>query len=583
MTNASQTSGELRQALSSFRSAFATVLAFSLIINLLMLAPSIYMLQVYDRALGSRNVTTLIVLTVIVVGMLAVMALLEWVRSMVLVRLGARFDMNVNARVFNAAFERNLRSSGQNPAQALHDLTNVRQAMTGAGLVAIMEAPWMPIYLAVIFLFHLHLGIFSVAGALILLALAFANEAVSKEPLAEAQKLAIAANTQANNNLRNAEVIEAMGMLPAIRSRWFELQHRLLHQQATASDRAGLMGSITKFARVAMQSLTLGYGCYLAIEGSLTSGMMIAATILVGRALAPLEMLISNWKQLVTARAAFVRLSELLQRFPAREGGMSLPAPTGALTFANVSATAPGGTSLILKNVNLQIAAGDVVAVIGPSASGKSSLARLMVGVWPAVSGSVRLDGAEVFRWSKDELGPHIGYLPQDIELFDGNVAENIARFGEVDSEKVVSAAQAAGVHDLILQLPKGYDTPLGDQGSALSGGQRQRIGIARALYGNPVLIVLDEPNSNLDELGELALAETISRLRERGSTVIIITHRRSTVNVADKLLLMHEGAPRLFGPREQVVEALKQGQAQQRPVAPSNTPGRAVIATGAN
>lgn len=579
MSNTPQAAtGELKQALFAFRSAFVTVLAFSLIINFLMLAPAIYMLQVYDRALGSQNVTTLIVLTVIAVGLLAVMSLLEWVRSMVLVRLGARFDLNINTRVFNAAFERNLRRAGQNPAQALYDLANVRQALTGAGLVAIMEAPWMPIYLVVIFMFHPYLGVFSVVGALILLALAFANEALSKEPLAEAQKLAIAANTQANNNLRNAEVIEAMGMLPAIRARWFELQHKLLMQQATASDRAGLMGSITKFARIAMQSLTLGYGCYLAIAGSLTSGMMIAATILVGRALAPLEMLIANWKQLVSARAAYGRLSELLQAFPAREAGMSLPAPKGALTLTNASAVAPGANTLILKNVSLQIAAGDVVAVIGPSASGKSSLARLMVGVWPAVSGSVRLDGADVYRWSKDELGPYIGYLPQDIELFDGTVAENIARFGQVDSEKVVAAAQAAGVHELILQLPKGYDTPLGDQGSFLSGGQRQRIGIARALYGNPVLIVLDEPNSNLDEQGELALAETVRRLKTTGSTVIIITHRRSTVQVADKLLVMHEGAPRLFGPREQVIEALKQSQTQHRPAASVNTSGRAVI-----
>lgn len=583
MNSANRIGGELKQALLTFRTAFVTVGAFSLIINLLMLVPAIYMLQVYDRALGSRNVTTLVVLTVITLALLAVMSLLEWVRSMILVRVGARFDLDINTRVFNAAFERNLRRAGQNPAQALYDLASIRQALTGAGLVAIMEAPWMPIYLAVIFMFHPYLGIFAVVGALILVGLAFANEAVSKHPLAEAQKLAIAANTQANNNLRNAEVIEAMGMLPAIRGRWFDLQHKLLAQQALASDRAGLMGAVTKFARIAMQSLTLGYGCYLAIEGSLTSGMMIAATILVGRALAPLEMLISNWKQLVSAKAAYTRLSELLQAFPAREAGMSLPQPNGALTLENASAAAPGANSLILKNVSLKIAAGDVVAVIGPSASGKSSLARLMVGVWPAVSGSVRLDGADIYRWSKDELGPHVGYLPQDIELFDGTVAENIARFGEVDSDKVVAAAQAAGVHELILQLPKGYDTPLGDQGSALSGGQRQRIGVARALYGDPVLIVLDEPNSNLDELGEKALAETLQRLKVNGRTVIIITHRRSTVEVADKLLVMHEGAPKLYGPRDQVIEAIKQGQMPQRPIAPASPPGKTmntVIAT---
>ncbi len=573
MSEPGKPGGELRDALLSFRKAYVTVGVFSMIINLLMLAPSIYMLQVYDRALGSRNVTTLLALTIITLGMLAVMSLLEWVRSMILVRVGAKLDLDINTRVFNATFERNLRRAGQNPAQALYDLTAVRQALTGAGLVAVMEMPWMPIYVFVIFMFHPYLGIFALAGALLLVALAFANEAVSKEPLAEAQKLAIAANAQANNNLRNAEVIEAMGMLPAIRGRWFELQHKLLVQQALASDRAGLMGSMTKFARISMQSLTLGYGCYLAIEGSLTAGMMIAATILIGRALAPVEMLITNWKQLVSARAAYGRLAELLHTFPAREGGMALPKPTGALVLDSAAAAAPGSNVLILKNVSLKIGAGEVIAVVGPSASGKSSLARLLVGVWPAVSGSVRLDGADVYRWSKDELGPHIGYLPQDIELFDGTVAENIARFGKIDSEKVVAAARAAGMHDLILQLPKGYDTPLGDQGSALSGGQRQRVGLARALYGEPVLIVLDEPNSNLDELGEQALAETVRQLKANGQTVIIITHRMTTVAVADKLLVMHEGTPKLFGPRDQVIAALKQSQS------PPSAPPRQSVA----
>lgn len=567
MTKPGAQDGELKQALLSFRQAYVTVGAFSLIINLLMLAPSIYMLQIYDRALGSRNVTTLVVLTIIALGMIGLMALLEWVRSMVLVRVGARLDLDINTRVFNATFERNLRQAGQNPAQALHDLASIRQTLTGAGVVAVMDAPWMPIYLIVIFMFHPYLGIFALLGALLLVALAVANERVSKAPLAEVQKLAIAANAQANNNLRNAEVIEAMGMLAAIRGRWFDLQQKLLVQQELASDRAGLLGAVTKFARISMQSLVLGYGALLAIEGSITSGMMIAASILVGRALAPVEMLIGNWKQLVSARAAYARLTELLRVFPARQAGMPLPRPAGALVLDAACTAAPGTNVMILRNVSLRIAAGEVIAVIGPSASGKSSLARLLVGIWPAVSGSVRLDGADVYSWNKDELGPYLGYLPQDIELFDGTVAENIARFGKLDSEKIIAAAQAAGMHELILQLPKGYDTPLGDQGSALSGGQRQRIGLARALYGDPSLIVLDEPNSNLDEIGELALAATIRELKAKGRTVIIITHRMTTVAVADKLLVMHEGTPRLFGPRDQVIDALKQPQ----PSAPAN------------
>lgn len=582
MTKPGAQEGELKQALLSFRQAFLTVGAFSMIINLLMLTPSIYMLQIYDRALGSRNVTTLLVLTLIALGLIGLMSLLEWVRSMVLVRVGARLDLDINTRVFNATFERNLRQAGQNPAQALQDLASIRQTLTGAGVVAVMDAPWMPIYLIVIFMFHPYLGIFALVGALILVALAIANERASKEPLAEVQKLAIAASGQANNNLRNAEVIEAMGMLPAIRGRWFELQQKLLVHQEVASDRAGLLAAITRFARISMQSLVLGYGALLAIEGSITAGMMIAASILAGRALAPVEMLIGNWKQLVSARAAFDRLTELLRAFPARQGGMALPRPAGALVLESAYTAAPGSKVMILKNVSLRIAAGEVVAVIGPSASGKSSLARLLVGIWPAVSGSVRLDGADVYSWNKDELGPYLGYLPQDIELFDGTVAENIARFGQVDSEKVIAAAQAAGMHQLILQLPNGYDTPLGDQGSALSGGQRQRIGLARALYGDPALIVLDEPNSNLDELGEMALATTIQQLKAKGRTVVIITHRMTTVAVADKILVMHEGTPRLFGPRDQVIDALKQPQtpAPAKPSLAAPGPAMAVAQT---
>lgn len=557
---------ELGDALLSFRKTYVSVGAFSLVINVLMLAPSIYMLQIYDRALGSGNPTTLLMLTLIALGLFALMSLMEWVRSMVMVRVGARLDLDINTRIFNATFERSLHQAGQNPAQSLHDLTSIRQTLTGAGMVALMDAPWMPIYLLVIFLFHPYLGIFASAGALILIVLAVANEKISKAPLDEAQKLAMAANTQANNHLRNAEVIEAMGMLPAIRGRWFELHQKSLVQQALATDRAGLLGAITKFVRISMQSLALGYGALLAIDGQITSGMMIAASILVGRALAPVEMLIGNWKQLVSARAAYHRLSELMRIYPARQPGMPLPRPKGALVLENAVAAAPGSSVPILKNVNLSINPGEVVAVIGPSASGKSTLARLLVGVWPAASGSVRLDGADVSRWNKDDLGPYLGYLPQDIELFDGTVAENIARFGAVEPDKVIAAARATGVHELILKLPKGYDTPLGDGGSTLSGGERQRIGLARAWYGEPSVIVLDEPNSNLDDQGEAVLIEAIKGLQGKACTVVIISHRMTTLAVADKILVMHEGAAKIYGPRDQVLAAMKSAGAAVRP-----------------
>ena len=468
--------------------------------------------------------------------------------------------LDVNTRVFNATFERNLRQAGQNPAQALNDLSSMRQTLTGAGLIALTDAPWMPIYLIVIFLLHVQLGVFALIGVLLLVALAVVNERVSATPLAEAQKLAMAANAQANNHLRNAEVIEAMGMLPAIRRRWFQLHQKFLIQQAVASDRAGVLNALTRFARISMQSLALGYGALLAINGEITPGMMIAGSILVGRALAPVEVLIANWKQLVSARAAYQRLTELLRIYPARIAGMPLPRPLGDVLVDGAATAAPGSKVLILRNVNFSLKAGEVVAVIGPSASGKSTLARMLVGIWPALAGAVRLDGADIFTWSKDELGPYLGYLPQDIELFDGTVAENIARFGEVDSDHVLAAAQAAGVHELILLLPKGYDTPLGDAGSALSGGQKQRIGLARALYGDPALIVLDEPNSNLDDQGEAALAETIRRLKAKKRTVVIITHRLTTLAVADSILVMHEGTVKAHGPRDQVLAAIRSG-----------------------
>jgi ATP-binding cassette subfamily C exporter for protease/lipase len=442
----------------------------------------------------------------------------------------------------------------------------MRQTLTGAGLVALTDAPWMPIYLIVIFMMHTQLGVFALVGVLLLLALAVVNERVSAGPLGEAQKLSMAANAQANNNLRNAEVIEAMGMLPAIRGRWFKLHQKFLEQQALASDRAGMLTALTRFARISLQSLALGYGALLTIEGEITPGMMIAGSILVGRALAPVEALIGNWKQLVSARSAYKRLSDLLGMYPARTAGMPLPRPLGDVAVENAATGAPGSKTLILRNVNFKLQAGEVVAVIGPSASGKSTLARLLVGIWPTLAGSVRLDGSEIFKWNKDELGPYLGYLPQDIELFGGSVAENIARFGEVDSDQVLAAAQAAGVHDLILLLPNGYDTPLGEAGSALSGGQKQRIGLARALYGDPAFIVLDEPNSNLDDLGEAALADTIRRLKAKKRTVVIVTHRMTTLAVADSILVMHEGTVKAHGPRDQILAAMRSANAPNAP-----------------
>lgn len=570
---------ELRLALDAVRSSLITVGVFSGFVNLLMLAPALYMLQVYDRVLGSRNETTLVVLSVLVVGVYLFLMALESVRSWVLVRVGARLDAQLNQRVFTAAFERNLRRPGSNTALPVHDLDTLRQTMTGPGLLALFDAPWLPLYLAVIFAMAPALGWFSLAGALLLLALAVLNERISKPRLDEAQKFALKSQQALTNHLRNAEVIEAMGMLPGIRARWHALHGRQIELQAMASDRAAVMSGATKFVRVGLQSLVLGFGALLVLEGKLTAGMMIAASILAGRALAPVELLVGNWKQIIAGRQAHARLRELLDIHPARAVGMSLPRPRGQVSVEAASVSAPGTNRLILRNLSFGIAAGDVVAVIGPSASGKSSLARMLVGVWAPAAGSVRLDGASVSQWNKDELGPSLGYLPQDIELFDGTVAENIARFGDVDAERVVEAARRVDMHEQILRLPQGYDTPLGADGSNVSGGQRQRIGLARALYGDPAFIVLDEPNSNLDDSGEKALVEAIADLKRRGKTVVLVTHRQSTLAVADKLLVLADGAMAAYGPRDEVLKALQNQAAEQvvrRRVAAVAAPGHA-------
>jgi len=559
MKNFLKPKNEIEQALLAFKSTFMTVGAFSAVSNLLMLVPSLYMLQVYDRVLASRNELTLLMLTLMMLGGYIFMSALDLMRSFVLVRVGARFDLELNKRVYTAAFEQNLKKSGVNAGQALSDLTNVRQFLTGNALFAFFDAPWFPIYLIVIFFFEPSLGYFSLAGMAIQVVLAYVNERVTHKPLSEANTMAIAANTLATNNLRNAEVIESMGMLPNLMGRWFKLHGRFLRLQGEASEKAGTIGAVTKFVQVSLQSLVLGFGALLAVEGKITPGMMIAASILVGRALAPVQQVIGVWKTYSNTRSAYERLVKLLEENPVRSAGMQLPKPLGAISVEAVTASPPGSKLPVLKGLSFAIAPGDVLGVVGPSGSGKSTLARLLVGVWPAMMGQVRLDGADIFQWNKAELGPHIGYLPQDIELFGGSVSENIARFGDIDAEHVVLAAKRAGVHDMILHLPKGYDTLLGDGGGGLSGGQRQRLGLARAMYGDPSVLVLDEPNSNLDEVGEQALVQAIADLRQRGKTIVLITHRTSIIGATNKLLVIRDGMLSMFGPTNDVLAAIQE------------------------
>ncbi|WP_316678175.1 type I secretion system permease/ATPase [uncultured Tolumonas sp.] len=556
-------SNEIANALMSYKRAFGALAMFSGVINLLMLLPSIYMMQVYDRVLSSRSEMTLIMLTIITLGLFLLMSLLEWIRAMILVRVSAGLDVTLSPRVFTASFERNLRETSSNPAQLLGDLATIRQFVTGNGLFAFFDVPWLPIYLFVAFLFHPILGFFTLAGILLLLGLAFWNEIATKKQLSEANQLAAFAGNYANSTLQNAEVIESMGMLNNLQKRWYVLQQKIIVLQADASDKNGRIGALTRFIRISWQSMALGVGAILVIENQITGGMMIACSIVLGRAMAPVEQAIGTWKQLAGVRSSYTRLLKLLQEYPARSLPMDLLAPEGALTVEHVSIAPPGTKQFSLRNVTFNLAPGEILGVIGPSASGKSTLARALVGVWRPQQGTVRIDNADIQQWSRDRLGIHMGYLPQDIELFNGSVAENIARFNDVDSEQVIAAAKLAGVHEMILHLPNGYDTNLGAGGFGLSGGQKQRIGLARAVYRMPALIVLDEPNSNLDDQGEAALVSAILALKAAKSTVVLITHRPSIVASVDKLLLLKDGMPQLFGPRDQVLQSIANARKQ--------------------
>lgn len=559
----------LIMALGDYKGILISVGCFTALINILMLVPSIYMLQVYDRVLSSHNETTLAMLSLMVVGFFVFIGLLEIIRSFIVIRIGSQLERRFNLRVYQAAFERNLFRGEGNAGQSLGDLTHIRQFVTGPALFAFFDAPWFPVYLFVIYLFNVWLGVFATAGAVLLIGLACLNEAMTKKPLGEAAVFSQKSSLMATSHLHNAETIQAMGMLGALRHRWFQVHSRFLGLQNQASDTGAVISSLSKTLRLCLQSLVLGLGALLVIKGDMTAGMMIAGSILMGRVLSPIDQLIAVWKQWSGAKLAYRRLDALLQAFPPSDDAMALPAPKGQITFEQVSAGPPGQRGATLHLVSFQLGSGEVLGVLGASGSGKSTLARVLVGVWPTLGGTVRLDGADIHRWNRDELGPYIGYLPQDIELFSGSIAQNIARFREADPQKVVEAAHQAGVHDLILRLPQGYDTVLGEDGCGLSGGQKQRVALARALYGKPSLVVLDEPNSNLDTVGEAALAGAIAQMKAQGTSVILVTHRSSALAQADKLLVLNDGRLQAFGPSQDVLKALAGAQEQK----PAQTP----------
>ena len=553
----------LLQALGDYKNTLISVGCFTALINILMLVPSIYMLQVYDRVLSSQNTTTLAMLSLMVVGFFIFIGLLETVRSFIVIRIGSQLERRFNQQVYRAAFERNLFSGQAHAGQALGDLTLIRQFVTGPALFAFFDAPWFPVYLFVMFLFNTWLGVLATAGALLLVGLACVNEVMTRKSLGLASVYSQQSSQLATSHLHNAETIQAMGMLGVLRKRWFNLHSRFLAEQNKASDTGAVIGSLSKTLRLCLQSLVLGLGALLVIQGDMSAGMMIAGSILMGRVLSPIDQLIAVWKQWSSARLAYGRLDSLLREHPASEDSMALPAPRGQVSFEQVSAAPPGQRLPTLHQISFSLNAGEVLGVLGASGCGKSTLARVLVGVWPTLAGTVRLDGADIHQWNRDQLGPHIGYLPQDIELFSGSIAENIARFRDGDPQQVVTAARQAGVHEMILRLPQGYDTVLGDEGSGLSGGQKQRVALARALYGKPSLVVLDEPNSNLDAVGDAALTQAIAQLKGQGCTVILVTHRSSSLAQTDKLLVLNDGRTQVFGPSAEVLKALSGAQQQ--------------------
>ncbi|MBP8938297.1 MAG: type I secretion system permease/ATPase [Agrobacterium sp.] len=558
----------LQEAYGKFRAIVATTFVFSLAINLLLFVAPLYMLQIYDRVLGTRNEVTLLMISLITLFLMIVYGVMEFIRSRMLVRAGMQFDEVLSSAVFGRSVKAKLANPNGGAEHIVSDGDKIREFLTGTGIITFFDIPWTPLFILVCFLFHAWLGYLALGGAIVIFALALINEYATRKQLRDANIAAQSASQFAGAVLQNAEVIRSMGMERQLGERWQERHGKMLDAQSEASDKGGAIITFQKFFRMTLQSAILGLGAYLALKQEISPGIMIAASIMMGRALQPVEQGVAQWKQFVTARQAHERLTKMFEMVPGDEQRTELPDPKGLITIENLTSFAPGTRVPFLKAINFAVRPGETLAIIGPSGSGKSSLVRHMVGVWPAASGTVRIDGADIAHWNSEQLGQHLGYLPQEVRLFSGTIAENIARFTGGHSEAVVRAAIMAGVHDMILRLPEGYETQVGDNGQQLSGGQRQRVGLARAVFNMPRIVILDEPNSNLDSDGETALIEAIKALKGAGVTVVLITHKTNLLAVSDRVLVLREGA----------VQALTTPQELFRP-AGSQAPVAAVAA----
>ena len=547
----------MREALAALAPFVKQTFYFSLVVNVLVLAPSGYMMEVYDRVVNSRSHTTLLMLTILVIGIYLLLEALEWVRRQIMHDAGKELDKNLRESVFSAIFAARVQNIPAG-AQALRDLKALREFLPSQSLLAVIDTPLALLVLVIIFLMAPALGWFAVAGALVQFAIGVINERRIREPLLAANRSAIAAQSYADGVIRNAQVIESMGMGEHIHKRWMSRQQEFLLQQAEASDHSGTNAALSKLVQSLLSSLLLGMGCWLTLKGELHGSGMIVASILGGRVLTPLVQIIGGWRQIEGVLDSYHRLESFLKEFPLPQKGMALPAPTGVLSVEGVFAGAPRSQVQILKGVTFRVAPGGSLAIVGPSASGKTTLARLLVGIWPAMQGKVRLDGNDIYQWDKGELGQYIGYLPQNVELFEGTIAENVARFGSSDPEKVSEACRMVGLEGFIEQLPRKYDTQIGDDGCFLSGGERQRVALARALYDMPRFVVLDEPNASLDEAGDAALLNAVKRLRAQGTTVIVITHRLNILGAMEHMLVLVDGQVQRFGTCQEVMEALQ-------------------------